>query len=344
MKSAILVKSKKPLVVTNIDLPRGLKFGQVLVKVCYSGICGAQINEIDAIKGPDKFLPHLLGHEGSGIVEKVGEGVTTVKRGDHVVLHWRPSPVIQAPTATYFCNVKKKHAGWVTTFNEKAIISENRLTVIPKNFDLRTAALFGCAITSGFGAVNNDANVKIGQSVLIFGVGGMGINIAYASSLVSAYPIIGIDIHKNKINMGKKFGLTHSIDGNSKNLRKEIEKIAGKKGPDVIFETTGNAKIMEKAYKLTPHDGKTIFVGVPNDKIRIYSLPLAFNKTLRASHGGASFPDKDIPRYIKLVENNKISVEKLITHEFELKDINKAINLFRSGKAGRIIIKLSGEK
>ena len=101
---------------------------------------------------------------------------------------------------------------------------------------------------------------------------------------------------------------------------------------------------MEKAYKLTPHDGKTIFVGVPNDKIRIYSLPLAFNKTLRASHGGASFPDKDIPRYIKLVENNKISVEKLITHEFELKDINKAINLFRSGKAGRIIIKLSGEK
>jgi len=344
MKSAILVKSKKPLVVTNIDLPRGLKFGQVLVKVCYSGICGAQINEIDAIKGPDKFLPHLLGHEGSGIVEKVGEGVTTVKRGDHVVLHWRPSSGIQAPTATYFWNGKKINAGWVTTFNEKAIISENRLTVIPKNFDLRTAALFGCAITSGFGAVNNDANVKIGQSVLIFGVGGMGINIAYASSLVSAYPIIGIDIHKNKINMGKKFGLTHSIDGNSKNLRKEIEKIAGKKGPDVIFETTGNAKIMEKAYKLTPHDGKTIFVGVPNDKIRIYSLPLAFNKTLRASHGGASFPDKDIPRYIKLVENNKISVEKLITHEFELKDINKAINLFRSGKAGRIIIKLSGEK
>ena len=344
MKSAILVKSKKPLVVTNIDLPRGLKFGQVLVKVCYSGICGAQINEIDAIKGPDKFLPHLLGHEGSGIVEKVGEGVTTVKRGDHVVLHWRPSSGIQAPTATYFWTGKKINAGWVTTFNEKAIISENRLTVIPKNFDLRTAALFGCAITSGFGAVNNDANVKIGQSDLIFGVGGMGINIAYASSLVSAYPIIGIDIHKNKINMGKKFGLTHSIDGNSKNLRKEIEKIAGKKGPDVIFETTGNAKIMEKAYKLTPHDGKTIFVGVPNDKIRIYSLPLAFNKTLRASHGGASFPDKDIPRYIKLVENNKISVEKLITHEFELKDINKAINLFRSGKAGRIIIKLSGEK
>ena len=197
----------------------------MLVKVCYSGICGAQINEIDAVKGPDKFLPHLLGHEGSGIVEKIGKGVTTVKKGDHVVLHWRPSSGIQAPTATYQWKGKRVNAGWVTTFNEKAIVSENRLTVIPKNFDLRIAALFGCAITSGFGAVNNDANVKIGQSVLIFGIGGMGLSIAYASSLVSAYPIIGIDIHKIKINMGKKFGLTHSVDGNSKRLEKALKSI-----------------------------------------------------------------------------------------------------------------------
>jgi len=107
MKSAILVKSKKPLIVTEVELPRDLEFGQVLVKVCYSGICGAQINEIDAIKGPDKFLPHLLGHEGSGVVEKVGKGVTTVKNGDHVVLHWRPSSGIQAPTASYKWKGKK---------------------------------------------------------------------------------------------------------------------------------------------------------------------------------------------------------------------------------------------
>ncbi|MDC3089823.1 zinc-binding dehydrogenase [Candidatus Pelagibacter sp.] len=344
MKSAILVKSRKPLVVVDIDLPEKLDFGQVLVKVCFSGICGAQINEIDAVKGPDKFLPHLLGHEGSGIVEKIGKGVTTVKEGDHVVLHWRPSSGIQASTASYTWKGKKINAGWVTTFNEKAIISENRLTVIPKNFDLRIAALFGCAVTSGFGAVNNDANVKIGQSVLIFGIGGMGLNIAYASSLVSAYPIIGIDIHKSKIKMGKKFGLTHSIDGKSKNLKNKIENILGKKGPEVVFETTGNAKLMEKAYELTPNDGKTIFVGVPSDRIRIYSLPLAFNKTLKASHGGASFPDKDIPRYINLLENKKITLNGLITHEFKLEDINKAITLFRSGKAGRIIIKLSKEK
>ena len=171
MKSVILVESKKSLVVADIDLPNKLEFGQVLVKVCYSGLCGAQINEIEAVKGPDKFLPHLLGHEGSGIVEKVGEGVTRVKTGDHVVLHWRKSAGIQSSTAKYSWNGKKVNAGWVTTFNEKAIVSENRLTAIPKDFDLRTAALFGCVVTSGFGAVNNDAKVKIGQSVLIFGIG-----------------------------------------------------------------------------------------------------------------------------------------------------------------------------
>ncbi len=339
MKSAILVESEKPLVIGDIELPDHLDFGQVLVKIYYSGICGAQINEIDAVKGIDKFLPHLLGHEGSGIVEKVGKGVTTVKPGDHVVLHWRKSQGIQSLTPKYLWNGKKVNAGWVTTFNEKAIISENRLTVIPEDFDLKTAALFGCAITSGFGAVNNDAKVKIGESVLIFGIGGMGLSIAKAASMVSAYPIIGVDVHKDKCEMGKKFGLTHCIDSSSENIKVEIKKIIGSSDVDVVFETTGISKVMEQAYELTPDDGRTIFVGVPDDKISIYSLPLAFNKSLKVSHGGNSIPDKDIPRYIKLIQNKKMNLDSLITHEFELSDINEALNLFRSGKAGRIIIK-----
>jgi len=341
MKSAILVESKKPLVVAEIDLPEKLEFGQVLVKVCYSGICGAQINEIDAVKGVDKFLPHLLGHEGSGIVEKIGEGVTTTKPGDHVVLHWRKSSGIQSFPPRYSWKGREINAGYVTVFNEKAIVSENRVTVIPKDFDMRTAPLFGCAVTTGFGVVNNDAKIKIGQSVLIFGVGGMGLNIAYASSMISAYPIVGVDIHENKISMGKKLGLTHGINANSKNLKNEIYNIIGGKGPDVTFETTGNARVMEQAYEFTPDYGKTIFVGVPNDKISIYSLPLAFNKTLIASYGGNSVPDKDIPRYIRLIKNKKMSLENLITHEFTLPEINKAIDLFRSGKTGRIILKIT---
>jgi S-(hydroxymethyl)glutathione dehydrogenase/alcohol dehydrogenase len=327
--------------VADIDLPKKIEFGQVLVKVCYSSICGAQINEIDAIKGIDKFLPHLLGHEGSGVVEEIGEGVTTVKVGDHVVLHWRKSAGIESVVPKYTWNGKKLNAGRITTFNEKAIVSENRVTAIPPDFDMRTAPLFGCAVTTGFGIVNNDAKVKIGQSVLIFGVGGIGLNVAQASSMVSAYPIVGIDIHKHKIDMGKKFGLTHGITTNSNNLNNEIYNIIGAKGADITIETTGNPKVIEQAYELTASDGKTILVGVPNDKISIYSLPLHFKKILTGSHGGDAIPDVDIPRYIRLISQKKMTLENIITHEFNLTEINRAIDLFRSGKAGRIIIKMN---
>ena len=341
MKSAILIESKKPLVVTDIDMPSSLEFGQVLVKIFYSGICGAQINEIDAVKGPDKFLPHLLGHEGSGIVEKIGEGVTTVKTGDHVVLHWRKSSGIESVTPKYLWKEKKVNAGWVTTFNEKAIVSENRLTAIPPDFDMRIAPLFGCSVTSAFGVVNNDAKIKIGQSVLIFGVGGVGLNIVQAASMVSAYPIVGVDLHENKINMGKKFGLTHGLIANSNDLNNKIYNIIGSKGADISIETTGIPKVIEQAYELTASDGKTILVGVPNDKISIYSLPLHFEKILTGSHGGDAIPNIDIPRYIRLINQKKMTLENIITHEFNLKEINSAIDLLRSGKAGRIIIKMN---
>ena len=131
MKAAILVESKQPLVVDDIALPERLNFGQVLVKINYSGICGAQINEIDAVKGPDKFLPHLLGHEASGEVLEIGPGVTRFRVGDKVVLHWRPSSGFQSPTPKYKWGTKTINAGWVTTFNEQAVVSENRLTKIP---------------------------------------------------------------------------------------------------------------------------------------------------------------------------------------------------------------------
>ena len=341
MKAAILVESKKPLVITDIDLPTKLEFGQVLVKVCYSGICGSQINEIDAAKELDKFLPHLLGHEGSGIVEKIGEGVSTVKVGDHVVLHWRKSSGVESVTPKYFWNGKKLNAGRITTFNEKAIVSENRLTVIPKSFDMRTAPLFGCAVTSGFGIVNNDAKIKIGQSVIIFGVGGIGLNVAQASSMVSAYPIIGVDIHQHKIDMGKKFGLTHGMTTNIKNINKEIYNIIGDKGADITVDTTGNTKVIEQAYELTAPDGKTILAGVPKNKITIYSLPLHFKKILTGSHGGDSVPDVEIPRYIRLINEKKMTLDNMITHEFKLSEINSAIDLLRSGNAGRIVIKMN---
>ena len=133
--------------------------------------------------------------------------------------------------------------------------------------------------------------------------------------------------------MGKKFGLTHGITGNSSNIKNEIYNIIGDKGADIAIETTGNPKVIEQAYELTASDGKTILVGVPNDKISIYSLPLHFNKILKGSHGGDAIPDIDIPRYIRLINQKKMTLENIITHEFNLTEINRAIDIIPKRKS-----------
>ncbi len=337
MKAAILVQSNAPLELAELEMPERLSFGQVHVRLHYSGICGAQINEIEAAKGPDKFLPHLLGHEGSGIVERIGEGVTRVHPGDHVVLHWRPSGGLQCQPPKYRWGSKTVNAGWVTTFNDEAIVSENRLTVIPKDFDLRTAPLFGCAVTTAVGVVNNDAQLKIGQSVVIFGIGGVGLNIAQAARMVSAHPIVGIDLHDSKLDMASRWGLTHTLNSATEGpaLAEKIRSIVGKSGADVVIDTTGNTRVIELAYDLTHPDGRTILVGVPRagEKASIYTLPLHFKKILKGSHGGSVSPDLEIPRLINLIRADKMTLDGLITHEFPLSQVNEAIAAHRSGTA-----------
>jgi S-(hydroxymethyl)glutathione dehydrogenase / alcohol dehydrogenase len=340
-KAAILVEQKKPLVIAEIDLPEKLSFGQVIVEIQYSGICGAQINEIQGAKGADNFLPHLLGHEGSGIVLEIGEGVKTIQPGDHVVLHWRPSDGLQSETPDYQWEGKKVNAGWVTTFNDHAVISENRLTKIPENFDMKLAPLFGCAVTTAVGVVNNDAQVKIGQSVVIFGVGGVGLNIAQAADMVSAYPIIGIDLKDEKLAMAQNYGASHGFNSLTvSELDKEIRTLVGEKGADVVIDTTGNPRVIEHAYRLTHHNGKTILVGVPTkgNNVSIYTLPLHFKKVLTGSHGGNAEPHIEIPRLIKLINNKRMTLGGLFTHEFRLDQINEAIEVVKSGIAGRVLL------
>ena len=344
MLSAILVESHAPLEIAEIEMPDRLSFGQVHVRIHYSGICGAQINEIEAAKGPDKFLPHLLGHEGSGIVERVGEGVTRVKPGDHVVLHWRPSAGLQCQAPKYRWGSRTVNAGWVTTFNDEAIVSENRLTVIAPGFDLRTAPLFGCAVTTAVGVVNNDAQLKIGQSLVIFGVGGVGLNIAQAARMVSAHPIVGIDIHDSKLEMAKKWGLTHTFNSASEGpaLAEKIREIVGHSGADAVIDTTGNTRVIELAYDLTHPDGRTILVGVPRagEKASIHTLPLHFKKILKGSHGGSVSPDIEIPRLINLITADKMTLDGLVTHTFPLEKVNDAIAMHRSGTAARVMLSM----
>ena len=342
-KAAILAESRKPLIVDEIALPDALGVGQVLVKVLYSTICGAQLNEIAAAKGPDKFLPHLLGHEASAQVLEVGPGVANVKPGDTVVLHWRPGLGIQCQPPNYAWRGAKLNAGWVTTFNEYAVVSENRMTVIPEDFDVKIAPLFGCAVTTAAGVVSNDANLKLGESVVVFGVGGVGLNVVQFAELAGANPIIAVDLIDEKLEMAKQRGAGHTINPSTvEDVASEIRKIVGDKGPDKVIETTGAKSVIELAYDLTHPDGVCVLVGVPSEKVTIYTLPIHFNKVLTGSHGGDARPQIDIPRIIRLMRAGRISFDGIITDEYPLDEINAALDKVRSGRCGRILLRIGG--
>lgn len=344
MKAAILTELKKELTVAEIALPKQLEAGQVLVKVFYSGICGSQLGEIDGKKGEDKFLPHLLGHEGSGEVLECGPGVRYVKPGDHVVLHWKKGKGIDAVPAQYDWNGKTVNSGWVTTFNEYAVISENRLTPIPADMDTRLAPLFGCAVTTGLGVINNNAKVKIGESVVVYGAGGVGLNIIQGAKLAGAYPVIGVDLFDNRLELAGEFGATYLINSRREDAASVIRGILGPYGADVVIDNTGDPKVIAQCYELTQSRGRTILVGVPihDNNISVFSLPLHFGKVLTGSFGGETIPHEDIPRYMKLYKAGLLKLDQLITKEYPLDDINEAIADIRSGNiTGRAVIRMT---
>ena len=342
VRAAILVEQNKPLIVENIQLPEKLYFGQVLVQIEYSGICGSQIGEISGVKGHDKYLPHLMGHEGCAKVLDIGEGVTNIKIGDKVVLHWRKGKGIEASTPKYRWRNKDLNAGWVTTFNTHAIVSENRCTKIDHSINSELASLFGCAITTGFGVVENNANIKMGESVVVFGAGGIGLNIIQACSLRSAYPIIAIDLFDNRLNLAKEMGATHVLNGKNSKVFDQMKEITNNK-IDIFIDNTGNTKVIEKGYEILSNEGKLVLVGVPRkgNKVNIFTLPLHFGKVIVGSYGGECNPTSDIPRYLNLFNENIAKYNKLITERFSLDQINQAIGSMKEGKtAGRILIEM----
>jgi S-(hydroxymethyl)glutathione dehydrogenase / alcohol dehydrogenase len=340
IKAAILEKLNSPLIVDKIIVPE-LNVGQVLVKVGCSGICGKQVGEISGLYGDDKYLPHLMGHEGGGVVIETGLGVTQVKKNDHVVMHWRKGKGIESSPPQYERNGGYVGGGWVTTFNEYAVVSENRLTTIPSDVPFEVAALMGCAVTTALGIINNEAQLKIGQSIAIYGAGGVGLNLVQGASMVSANPIIAIDKFDNKLQLATKYGATHTINSSKCNVGEEIVKIIGKQGVDVFVDCTGNVDIIAQAYQLTSSQGFTILVGQPRHDqcLKIDSMIKNFGgKKIFASQGGLTNPNEDIPRYLKLYAQGKLNLDHLITHTFPLAEINVALDTVRAGETGRCII------
>ena len=268
-RAAVLFKQNNNLKIISIKSKNKLSRGQILVKIFYSGICGSQLGEISGVKGKDKFLPHLLGHEGTGIVKKVGPGVKYFKAGDKVILHWKKSKGIDAKNPTYYFKNKKINSGKVTTFSEFSIVSENRLTKIPIGLNYKDAVIFGCAATTGFGIVNRDVKIKKDDSSLIFGCGGVGINILQAASINKSNPIIAIDKFTKRLKFSKKHGASHFLNfkGNFGELRSKIFKILKDKPLDYFIDTTGNSKVIEFGLKIiNSKKGNLVLAGVQKKK------------------------------------------------------------------------------
>ena len=343
-RAAILVEQQKPLVLEDVELP-AIKLGQVLVRVLTSGICGSQIGEIEGVKGPDRFLPHLLGHEGCGEVLEIGEGVRYVKPGDRVVLHWRKGAGLESVPPVYESKLGRVNAGWVTTFNELAVVAENRLTPIPPDFDPEIAALFGCAVTTGFGVVNNNARLAIGESIAVFGAGGIGLNIVQGAALAGGNPIIALDRYDNRLELARALGATHVINVAKADAAEEIRRIVGRDGVDVAVDNTGNADVIALASRVTNAHGCTVLVGVPpkDSTAAISTLPLHFEKRLKGSHGGECRPEIDIPRYARMVREGRLDLRPLIGKAYPLNAVNEALADMTSGRlAGRAIVRLAG--
>jgi len=339
LKAAILTEQNSPLVVADVEVPT-LDVGQVLVDLAYSGICGKQLEEISGKRGPDSYLPHLLGHEGAGVVKDIGPGVRKVKAGDHVVLHWVKGSGIDSAAPRYNWDGTSVSAGWVTTFSQRTIASENRVTPIEHDIDLEVAALLGCAVTTGLGIVFNNAALMPGQSIAVFGVGGIGLNVLQGAALVNAYPIVAIDLHDKKLEQALNFGATHVVNASTQDPGAFLRDLIGPKGCDATVDLTGNSAIREAAYAATSDTGKTVLAGVPDhqEKITIDSFPLHFGRKIFGSHGGETRPDVDIPRYLELYKLGKLKLREQITHRFDLDDINQAVDVVRTGEAGRCVI------
>jgi len=343
-QAAVLFSTNQPLRLVDLTLPE-LQPGQILVDVAYSGVCQSQLLEIRGKRGHDPYLPHTLGHEGTGIVGEVGPGVTKVKSGDRVVLSWIKGAGLEVPKTVYEHTEGPVNSGAISTFMYQAITCENRVTAITADMPLKEAALLGCAIPTGSGIVVNTARIKPGSTVAIIGVGGIGMSAILGASLVSATKIIAIDIHDRKLQQAKSIGATHLINVRQGNPVDVVLELTAGRGVDYAIESAGQVETMEMALDVVREGGGLCVLAgnLPAGKrISIDPFSLIKGKRIIGTWGGETQPDVDIPLYVNLYKAGKFALDKLITHVYPLEEINQAFDALEQGQVGRALVRLGG--
>jgi S-(hydroxymethyl)glutathione dehydrogenase/alcohol dehydrogenase len=340
--AAILVETGRPLIIDDIDIPR-LAPGQALVEIEYSGVCHTQLLECRGYRGHDPFLPHCLGHEGSGVVQEIGPGVSKVKPGDRVILSWIKGSGANVAGTTYEWAGRRVNSGAITTFSRYSVISENRLTAMPGKMAMKEAALLGCAVATGIGAALNTAQAQPGQSVAIFGTGGVGLSAVAGPAIAGCLPIIAVDVNSDRLELARRMGATHLVNPKQCDPVEEIRKICPG-GVDIAIEASGRPAVMRQALaSVRSQGGIAVIVGNAREGEELTINPRELNqgKQLRGTWGGDSVPDRDFPRYCRFVESGKLNLEPLLASSFGLEQINEALEALEQGSVGRPLIDMS---
>lgn len=347
IKSAVLNKIGSPLLIVKDIQHEPLKEGQLLIKIKYAGLCHSQLMEVKGHRGEDKYLPHMLGHEGVGIVVQIGPGVKKFKVGDDVVLGWIVGDGLDGGPSKYSsATLGTINAGAVTAFSDFAVISENRLYKKPANTPDHLAVLYGCALPTGVGLVINDMQPVAGASIAVLGLGGIGLSALMACQEYKPSNLIAIDVEENKLNLARKLGATATVNADRENIFERISSLTDGVGCDYCVEAAGQVSTIELGFSLIRRNGgELIFASHPKagDKIKIDPFELICGKTIRGSWGGASTPDRDIEIMGNMYERGILKLEKLISHRYSLDDINIALKDLDNRKIVRALIDIENK-
>lgn len=340
--AAILVETGQPLELVDLDVP-ALQPGQVLVEVAASGVCHTQLLEARGRRGEDRYLPHCLGHEGAGRVLEIGAGVKRVVAGDRVVLSWIKAEGADVPGTVYRWAGRSVNAGGVTTFGRAQVVSENRLTVLPDGLAMEAAVLLGCALPTGFGAVRNTAAARAGESCVVFGCGGVGLCAIAGAAACGCEPIVAVDVLPQKLAVARELGATDVIDASTQDVAAALSEMCGG-GADIAVEATGQPTVMRQAFEsVRARGGRAVVIGNASHGREVCLNPAHFNqgKRLMGTWGGDSDPDRDYPRYARLLDTGRLNVGPLLTMGYTLERINDALDDLEHGRAVRPVVAMS---
>jgi NDMA-dependent alcohol dehydrogenase len=361
--AAVLYEAGRKFEIRDVDVaaPRA---GEVLVRMAAGGVCHSDLHVMTGhLAAP---LPAILGHEGAGVVAEVGPGVTSVRAGDHVIPLWRVScgecehcsggrPALCAAgleirrtgrlldgTSRFTADgAEIKHFNGVSTFSAYSVIPERAVLRIPDDLPLDRAALLGCAVITGVGAVFNCAKVRPGSSVVVVGTGGVGLNVVQGAAMAGAEKIIAVDLHDRKLEFAKQFGATHGVNASAGDPVAAVRELTGGRGVDYAFEVIGLPTTMRQAYDCLAKRGLCVVVGVSpfTAEVSVPVMSLVFEeRMLTGSIYGSARPRHEIPKLIDLYRAGKLKLDELLTRSYPFKQINEAYEALERGEVARSVV------